>query len=366
MDVKRKSFLYTEKKIRVFLVFFCLFLSISCKKEIENPQHRIDYTTGQKAYRISFEGTENFDSYFIRLNGSTSSILGKYFKDGDRIIFQPVIPFSWEQDYEIYKDGALYIEFTVRAPESVIRPKLLGIYPKLDTLPENLLKMYFEFDMPMQQSQSSLNFIKVFDQTTGEEVTVFLPLENELWNREKTRLTLWLDPGRIKKDLIPNREKGIPIVKGHQYDVVVKSNFSGGEYQANLDKTYVKSFHVTQRDTKSPSIDEWKLQIPKSNSTEGLKIVFDEPLDILLAQEMIEVVDDRHTAILGSYQLNDQPNEIVFLPENPWRKGAYNIIVNAKLEDLAGNNLNRLFDVDLENNSEVDNSKTKKLSFKID
>ena len=37
--------------------------------------------------------------------------------------------------------------------------------------------------------------------------SIFLELENELWNPEHTQLTLWLDPGRIKRDLIPNQRK---------------------------------------------------------------------------------------------------------------------------------------------------------------
>ena len=32
----------------------------------------------------------------------------------------------------------------------------------------------------------------------------FLDLQPELWNDDATELTLWLDPGRIKLDLIPN------------------------------------------------------------------------------------------------------------------------------------------------------------------
>ena len=39
----------------------------------------------------------------------------------------------------------------------------------------------------------------------------FLDLQPELWNAEGTVLTLWLDPGRIKRDLIPNKELGIPL-----------------------------------------------------------------------------------------------------------------------------------------------------------
>ncbi len=365
MDVNHKSSLYTLKKIRIFLVFFCSLLWVSCQKEIQNPKYRIDYSQGQKAYQISFEGSGSTQEYSVLLKGQTNAVLGDVLKEEENIVFRPVIPFSWDKEYEIYKNGDFYMEFTVRAPENVIRPKLLGIYPKLDTLPENLLKMYFEFDQPMQQSRSSLEYIKVFNLTKGGEVDIFLPLENELWNREKTRLTLWLDPGRIKKDLIPNKKRGVPIEEGNQYELIVERHFSGGDYGADLGKPSIKRFYVHRRDRESPVINQWKLTVPKSNTKEGLGIDFKESLDYFLIQETIRAFKGKEE-LGGAFFVSKKGNSVVFIPEGPWQKGTYSIHIESRLEDLAGNNLNRLFDVDLENRGEVDNSEFKVLEFVVE
>ena len=85
----------------------------------------------------------------------------------------------------------------------------LRIYPTTDSVPLNLLKMTLEFDHPMDKSRS---FDHLSFYSEGEELGLpFLDLQTELWNLERTRLTLWLDPGRIKQGLIPNERDGNPL-----------------------------------------------------------------------------------------------------------------------------------------------------------
>ena len=71
----------------------------------------------------------------------------------------------------------------------------------------------------MQEVRNSLEYIKVINLNTQKEEDIFLTLETELWNADHTELTLWLDPGRIKKDLIPNQKLGIPIKNGNSYEL---------------------------------------------------------------------------------------------------------------------------------------------------
>jgi hypothetical protein len=44
-----------------------------------------------------------------------------------------------------------------------------------------------------------------------------------------------------------------------------------------------------------------------------------------------------------------EEKQLNFIPNKPWSPGQYNLQVEARLEDLAGNNLNRLFDRDVTN-----------------
>ncbi len=48
----------------------------------------------------------------------------------------------------------------------------------------------------------------------------------------------------------------------------------------------------------------------------------------------------------------------LFTPEKPWETGLYKLQVESRLADLAGNNLNRLFDVDLQSRKSIKSSQS--------
>ena len=49
----------------------------------------------------------------------------------------------------------------------------------------------------------------------------------------------------------------------------------------------------------------------------------------------------------GKAELADNDRQWVFKPDGPWQQGDYKIIVNSTIEDLAGNNVGKLFEVDV-------------------
>lgn len=364
MDVIPKKYVQIEKKIRVFLVFFSLILFISCKDNKPYPYYQFEYDKQNNPTKLIFWGEGDQKEYSVKLKGKSNSMFGDLQQEGSQFSFAPIIPFTTGETYEVYRNDEAYFEFTIRKPEKKIVAKLLGIYPKLDTVPENLLKMYFVFDKPMQQSRSTLDFIKVFNETGNEEVEIFLPLENELWNKDRTRLTLWLDPGRIKKDLIPNKERGIPIQEGFQYTVKVSKDLE--DQQGNtLDKGYEKSFFIESRDEEKPSVKSWQLTVPEIHTKSGLGIDFNESLDSFLVEETIKIFKNKEE-IKGSFFISKKANSVVFIPSQSWTKGKYQIQIESRLEDLAGNNLNRLFDEDLQKNSGVKSTEFKILEFSIE
>lgn len=325
-------------------------------------QHSLIYENNQ-AVSLMFTGTKEANRYAIRLKGKSHNVLGDFQKEGNDIQFTPVIAFTRGESYEILLDEKVIQEFLVPEDMEAERPRLLSFYPKLDTVPENLLKMYLVFSKPMQQSQSTLDFIKVFNTTTSEEVQIFLPLENELWNADRTELTLWLDPGRIKKDLIPNKEQGIPIKQGNNYEVVVENTLTDQE-GIELGKPYVKRFSVAGRDIQKPNVKQWELTIPSVKSKEALGITFNDFLDAQLIEETISVINANRQQLKGSFLISKKGNNVLFVPEEAWKKGSYTLQIESRLEDLGGNNLNRLFDTDLQNDA-VGTSKIYKRMFVV-
>jgi hypothetical protein len=68
--------------------------------------------------------------------------------------------------------------------------------------------------------------------------------------------------------------------------------------------------------------------------------------------------------IQGKTMLSNGERVWTFTPEHPWTPGKYVLKINSLIEDLAGNNLQRLFDNDLEQNDSALSLKNK--SFTID
>jgi hypothetical protein len=59
------------------------------------------------------------------------------------------------------------------------------------------------------------------------------------------------------------------------------------------------------------------------------------------------VTDDRGQKVEGTVAVTDDETRWRFTPESPWRAGAYDLVVDTALEDPAGNNIARPFEVDV-------------------
>lgn len=271
-------------------------------------------------------------------------VLGTFSLSGDEITFTPIVPLTRGLTYDLLEDGKTFGEITIPVSDAPA-PQIAGVYPGVDTIPENLLKIHIQFSKPMAEGKSE-QFVKLIENGKDTLDGTFLDLQPELWNENGTVLTLWLDPGRIKLDLIPNKELGNPLTKGVQYTLVILPGWSSKD-GLQLESARMISLHAGGRDDQSPNAEKWQLQTPKAGSRDVLDIQFDEPLDFLLAGECIRVMDATNAPVPGTYGLNNDVTRLAFWPENPWKVGNYLVKVESRLEDLAGNNLNRLFEVDL-------------------
>ena len=70
-------------------------------------------------------------------------------------------------------------------------------------------------------------------------------------------------------------------------------------------------------------------------------------MDWALALRLIAVADTRDAALAGAVALTDRERRWSFTPADPWRAGTHRLVVAATIEDLAGNNIGKAFDVDL-------------------
>ena len=175
---------------------------------------------------------------------------------------------------------------------------------------------------------------------------VFLDMDPELWDPERRRLTLLLDPGRIKRGLAPNREAGYPLREGVAVVVEIDPSFrdaEGRQLRAGAERRYRVGPAVRRR--VEPTA--WRIHSPAPGSTEPLTVEFDRPLDRALADRCLQVVTVSGTTIDGRSSVGEGERSWEFAPELPWSPGRVTLLVDARLEDLAGNSVARVFDRDL-------------------
>jgi len=273
-----------------------------------------------------------------------TAILGAFQYNERDITFTPVVPFTRGLKYEVIEDGTTLGVVEIPASEAPA-PQVLAIYPTADTVPENLLKVYVRFSQPMMEGRSA-SYVHLLKDGRDTMNGTFLDLQPELWNEEGNVLTLWLDPGRIKLDLIPNKTLGNPLQRNARYDLVVGAGWRSKDGVA-LTTDVRKGFFVGDRDDSSPDVNRWRLGLPNSGTREPLQIDFGETLDRMLIQDALSILDAKGKAVMGQSVIVGNDNRVEFTPDDQWKSGEYVLRVESRLEDLAGNNLNRLFETDL-------------------
>jgi hypothetical protein len=166
-------------------------------------------------------------------------------------------------------------------------------------------------------------------------------------------LTLWLDPGRIKRDLQPNKRLGIPLARDNSYTLIVGSGWPDTRGVVMSDE-FRKEFFVTVGDTVRPDINGWMIKTAKEGTADPLVIDLKESFDRTLLVESLRIVSPDGSPLKGKIELRNEESIFEFIPESPWIKGVYELQSEGVLEDLAGNNLNRLFDRDIAKDPETD------------
>jgi hypothetical protein len=280
----------------------------------------------------------------VRIEKSPYQMLGNVELHESTAVFKPLIPLTPGVNYQIFLGDCLIVKIKIPLPDPASGPVVSSIYPTADTLPENLLKVYLQFSQPMREGESA-KFLHLLNQAGDTLPSVFLDLKPELWNKERTVLTMWLDPGRIKRQLIPNQSLGNPLKKDGHYKLAISASWKDAR-GLPLKQPAFKAFVVGARDSSSPDLQKWALHVPQAGSRQPLIIHFGEPLDYFLSQETIRIVDENNE-VAGKAEARYKETQLVFHPEKPWPAGRYRLQVAAELEDLAGNNLQRPFERDV-------------------
>jgi hypothetical protein len=308
-----------------------------------------------KAILVPERLIQDIDKYplTVSLNGSDQNVLGNFSKTDSGILFEPLIPLSHGMEYGVLQGNRVVGKVAV--PDNLGKsPQVAAIYPQTDTVPENLLKFYIEFSEPMQTG-NALDHVFLLDKNRDTLERIFLDLKPELWDPADKILTVWIDPGRIKRDLVLNKELGNPLHSRQAYELVISGKWKDRRGLA-LGRNISKKFVVGPRVDVQLNINQWRISTPKAGTTAPLIIKLGYPADHYLLQESLSVLTDGGDALKGKLTLADKDQTWMFTPDAQWPSGAYKLRVAARLEDLSGNNLNKVFDRDIYKQKKNDNA----------
>ena len=338
--------LYRNAKLCILygLAFLVLFSFSRCHRAPEMPELIWE---NNKAVGISIPKNRGYSYNSVKITRSSVrnvQILGSFIDEGDKIEFRSSIPLTQGLSYDIWNGLVRIARLDVPYPNGQLAPVLTTIYPETDTVPENLLKFYLRFSKPMRTGQS-LEHIYLLDEKNDTIPNVFLNLQPELWDTSGKILTIWIDPGRVKRNLVLNKKLGNPLKQNAYYKLIVSKNWKDTQ-GLPLAETYSKRLVVGPADYEVPDIQKWSLSLPKSGTKHTLIIDTKEPLDHLLFAESIRIFDWNNKEINGKVVIR-KDRILEFTPVQPWSESKYQLQVDARLEDLAANNLNRVFDRDV-------------------
>ena len=277
------------------------------------------------------------------------AIAGSVTRDGDTIRFRPRFALEAGLRYraELRAPGTRrqvrHFALPPRAPTPP--PQVTHVHPSASELPENLLKFYVHFSAPMRQGEA-YRWIHLLEADGSEVELPFVEFRAELWNPEGTRLTVLIDPGRIKREVQPLEEVGPVLRAGREYTLLVERDWRDAE-GTSLASAYRKRFRARTADRQSPTPTSWRVTVPPGGSRQPLRVTFAEPLDSALLATRLWPVEGSGQTLAGTITVGPEERSWTFEPTLPWVRGRHELVVSPHLEDLAGNSVGRTFEVAL-------------------
>jgi hypothetical protein len=281
----------------------------------------------------------------LKADMSLPPMLGRYRTEPGRLYFEPQFPLERGVNYRAVfrvdsKAASIAASFKLPLHRAEPTTVVTHIYPSADVLPENLLKFYVHFSAPMSRGRI-YEHIHLLDERGKAVELPFLEIDEELWDSAMKRLTLFIDPGRIKRGVQPLEEIGPALEEGKRFTLVIDEGWQDGT-GCSMKESFRKAFKVGPPDREPPDPAQWKIEAPRAGTREALSVGFLKPMDHALALRMIRVKD-----VGGSAALESGEKVWKFVPSSEWRKGTHQLRVQTTIEDLAGNNIGKPFEVDV-------------------
>jgi hypothetical protein len=216
-------------------------------------------------------------------------------------------------------------------PETPIR-----ISPEAKMLPANTLRFYLYFPRPAEAhfDRDQLSLLDDEDQVVRDP---FLVLSQELWSPDCRRLTVLMEPGRIKRGFGADLTHEPALVVGRTYSLAVTA----------LGQTARHTFRVIDPVLEAVDEAQWRLVCPTAGNLDSLVVHLGRVMDAALCEDEIKVLIPSGEVFQSRLFLASDGTTAQIIPSHPWRGGEYHLVASERLEDVCGNRLGEALDHDL-------------------
>lgn len=307
------------------------------------PGEAEHHPTGSTQHLSVFVGSA--DSY----HEDRLPVAGRDEHRGDSPSFTPAFGFVAGQEYVVRtrrsNEPDRLTEFQIQREDAAAPALVTDVYPSGDVLPENVLRFYVHFSVPMTPHLAS-DFVALRNASGVADRAALMKFKQELWNAERTRLTVLIDPGRIKRRVATNLDLGPALRSGERYALTVDEGWPAADGSSVL-QSFSKSFRVGPALRERPNVGQWKSRSPRVGTREPLLITFDRPFDRHLLNKALHAVASDGQTIDGTSLVGESEMSWSFTPVERWIAPGMHVTVDDALEDVAGNNFRELLDRDV-------------------
>lgn len=205
----------------------------------------------------------------------------------------------------------------------------VDVHPSGATVPENLLRIELRFAVPQDQP-FDVDRLRLVDADGVAIDAAFLDLA--LRNADGRRITVSMNPGRVKTGVAPNVARGRALHAGSTVRLVLDG-----------DPVAAKTWIVTAPRSVGPRPADWTVASPRAGTRDALAVRLHDPISAS-AEAFIAVRDAAGRRVAGHTRLGDGDTTWWFRPDARWRAGAFAVVTHPELEDPAGNRVCSAFE----------------------
>lgn len=276
-------------------------------------------------------------------------MLGNYRHDKEALVFSPRYGLEAGKSYRAYfgraGDRVISKDYHVPPRHGDSPPKVVKILPSADVLPANVLKFYIYFSRPMRGGQEIFSQLEI--QGADGNVVSDAWLTDEIWDETGQVLILYIHPGRIKWGVVLRDVLGPVLLPRRDYTFVVRGAIADAEGR-KIGVDVRKKFRTTAEDRTRIELKKWTVSTPQAGTTQPLTAQFSKAIDNKSLERLVTIRDAAGHTITGKITLGKDEKSWSLVPDRPWQASEYRLVVNDRLEDVAGNTPLRPFDMDLE------------------